>query len=91
VTIYITTPTSGASVKGAITFAVSISDSVPVTSVQYFLNGANLGAPVTTGPSYNFPWNSTSVNDGNYTLSASVTDAAGNVANSPSVPFQVAN
>ena len=49
-TISITTPTAGMTVSGAITVNASASDNVGVSSVQFQMDGANVGVQATTAP-----------------------------------------
>ena len=45
-TISLSSPFNGASVKGAVTLAASVSDNVAVTGVQFFVDGVPFGAEV---------------------------------------------
>lgn len=90
-TVGMTAPANGATVAGtAVTVAASASDNVGVTSVQFLLDGALLGAPVTTAP-YTLTWDSTTVANGSHTLSARAQDAAGNVGIAVAQSVTVAN
>lgn len=74
-TASITSPTSGASLSGTVTVTASASNSV---SVQFTLDGANLGSAVSgAGPSYSTLWNTTAAANGSHTLAAIATNAAG--------------
>jgi len=75
-TVSITSPLGNATVSGSVTVAATASDNVGVTSVQFTLDGANLGAAVTAAP-YTVVW-STAGLSGSHTLSAVASDAAGN-------------
>ena len=88
--VTLTAPASGATVSGAVTISADASDNVGVAGVQFRLDGANLGAEVTTSP-YSFNWNSTGVANGPHTLSAVARDAAGNTATAASVTVTVSN
>lgn len=72
-------PTSGSTVSGTVTVSVNATDNIGVTSVQFNLDGAPLGAPVSASP-YSTPWNTTAVANGTHTLTATARDAAGNPA-----------
>jgi hypothetical protein len=89
-TVSITSPASGSSVAGTINVNASASDNVQVAGVQFLLDGANLGAEVTSAP-YTVSWNTTTVANGGHTLSARARDAAGNTATATNVSFTVAN
>ena len=76
--IALTAPGDGSTVSGTVSVTATASDAGGVVGVQFFLNGAALGAEDTTAP-YAISWNSTSVaNGGPYELSAQARDAANN-------------
>lgn len=91
-TLSLTSPTSGQTVSGAITVSATASDpdNGGVARVQFLLDGANLGAPVTTAP-YSTAWNTTGSTNGPHTLSALAFDAAGNQGTAPNVNVTVSN
>ena len=75
--VTITSPTSGATVAGTITVNASVSPlGVLVGGVQFKLDGANLGAEVTTAP-YLVHWNTTTAINGSHTLTAVAFDVMG--------------
>jgi Concanavalin A-like lectin/glucanases superfamily/Bacterial Ig domain len=76
-TVSMTAPANGASVSGSVTVSANASDNVGVAGVQFLLDGAALGAEVTTAP-YSTTWNSATATNGAHTLSARARDAAGN-------------
>ena len=81
--ITITAPSSGAYVSGNVTVTSNATDNVGVASVQFKLDGANLGAALTgAGPTYSTVWNTAGAGDGPHTLLAVASDAAGNSASS---------
>ena len=91
-TVSITAPSSGASLTGTVTVSANATDKVGVTQVQFQLNGANLGSPMTgAGPSYGLSWNTTMTRNGTHILTAIATDAAGNSATSSGVTVTVNN
>jgi C1A family cysteine protease len=75
--VSITSPASGSTVSGTVSVGVSASDNVGVKSVALSVDGTVVST-LTAAP-YNFSWNTTNVADGNHSLSAKATDAAGNV------------
>jgi hypothetical protein len=89
-TVSITNPTSGQVVSGAIPVAAGAHDNVAVASVQFYLDGKPLGAPVTTPP-YAVNWETTTATAGAHTLSARATDTSGNVGEAAAVPVTVQN
>lgn len=88
-TVSITSPQSGATVSGTIAVTASASDNVAVASVQFLLDGAALGSPITTPP-YAISWNTASAGNGPHTLSAIATDSSGNTATAANVNVTVA-
>jgi len=68
--VSISSPGAGQTVSGTVTVSASASDNVGVTSVQFRLDGANLGAQDTGAP-YSVSWNTTGVANGSHTLSRS--------------------
>jgi Bacterial Ig domain/Glucodextranase, domain B/Abnormal spindle-like microcephaly-assoc'd, ASPM-SPD-2-Hydin/Fibronectin type III domain len=89
-TVAVTAPVAGTTVTSTVVVSGSATDNVGVAGVQFKLDGANLGAEVTTSP-YAVTWNTTTIADGDHVLTAVARDAAGNRATSPGVPVTVAN
>src|SRR6202007_28073 len=88
-TVSITAPAAG-TVTGTISVTANASDNVGVKGVQFLLNGANLGAEDLASP-YSISWNTTTVANGTYTLTARARDAAGNTTTSAGVIVTVNN
>lgn len=63
--------------SGILTLSATADDNVGVVGVQFQLDGVNLGQELQSYP-YTLQWNSTTVSDGNHTISATARDAAGN-------------
>jgi len=89
-TVAVTAPAAGTTVTSTVVVSGSATDNVGVAGVQLKLDGANLGAEVTTPP-YAVTWNTTTIADGAHVLTAVARDAAGNRATSPGVTVTVAN
>ena len=85
-TISITAPAPGP-VSGTVNVTASVVDDFGA-SVQFQLDGANLGAPVTTEP-YTTSWVTTTATAGVHTLTAIATDPANNTATSAPVSVTV--
>ena len=68
----------------------SASSGVGVASVQFQLDGANLGAAVTSSP-YSVSWNTITASNASHTLTAIATDTAGNKTTSTAVTVTVSN
>jgi glucose/arabinose dehydrogenase/PKD repeat protein len=88
--VAMTAPAAGATVTGNVTVSADASDNIGVVGVQFLLNGAALGAEDTSAP-YSIAWNSNTVSNGSYQVSARVRDAAGNLATSPARTVTVNN
>ena len=89
-TVAITSPTNGVTVSGAVNVTAAATDNVAVASVQFQLDGANLGAPITTAP-YTDSWNTAGAANGGHTLTAVAVDTSGNKATSAPVTVTVNN
>jgi hypothetical protein len=87
-TVAITSPAAGATVAGTVTVTASASDNNSVASVQFKIDGVDLGARDTIAP-YSIAWNTTTTGAGAHTLSAVARDAAGNSRTSAAVTVTV--
>ncbi len=85
-----TAPAGGATVSGTVTLQATASDNVGVTSVQFTVDGANLGAADTSAP-YAASWDTTAAAAGPHTIRAVAGDAAGNSTTSAPVTVTVDN
>ena len=89
----VTAPTSGSTVGGTnVTLsAIAVpSQGNTISQVQFQVDGANVGSPVTTSP-YNYAWDSTSVSDGSHTITAIATDSGSRQGTSAGVIVTVRN
>ena len=89
-TVAVTAPAGGTTVSGTVTVQANASDNVAVTSVQFTLDGAALGAADTSAP-YSTSWATTTATAGPHTLRAVARDAAGNETTSAGVTVTVDN
>jgi hypothetical protein len=89
-TVSLTGLSNGATVSGVTTLTAAASDNVAVGSVQFLLNGNPLGAPDLSAP-YSLAWDTRSLANGSYTLTAKATDMAGNTKTSAAVTVIVNN
>jgi Bacterial Ig domain/Right handed beta helix region/Protein of unknown function (DUF1565) len=90
-TVSITAPAAGVKVSGStVALSANASDNVAVASVQFKLDGANLGSALTASP-YTMTWDSTAVADGSHTLTAVATDTSSNRTTSAALTFSVSN
>lgn len=86
--VNISSPSNGSTVTGTINVAVNVSDNVGVKSVSLAVNGTNVSS--SSSSPFTNSWNSATVTNGSYTLTATATDAAGNKASS-SIQVNVSN
>ena len=89
-TVTLTEPLDGATVSGTVSISANATDNVMVASVQFQLDGANLG-PADTAAPYTMVWNTTSVANGTYQLRAIAQDTSNNSAISNVVTVTVNN
>src|SRR5260221_3518655 len=88
--VAMTSPSPGAYLRGTTAVGANATDNVAVAGVQFKLDGANLGAEVTTSP-YGVSWNTAAAANGTHSLSAVARDAAGNTTTSTAVAVTVDN
>lgn len=77
------------SLNRSTTLTASVTAAAGVTRVEFLVDGSTI-ATVTTSP-YTTTWDTTGVSDGNHTLTARVTDAAGATATTQGVTIAVNN
>jgi hypothetical protein len=88
--IAVVQPVTAAVVSGIASVSAQASDNVGVTSVQFLLDGAPLGTPLTVAP-FQVPWSTTGIANGTHVLSATARDAAGHVATASPITITVRN
>ena len=77
----LTSPTAGATVSGTVQLAATAADQVGIWKVDYKVDGTTKGT-VTGPPPYSYAWSSLQVADGAHTVTALITDYAGNTVSS---------
>jgi hypothetical protein len=88
-TVNLTAPAAG-NVSGTVTVSANAADNIGIAGVQFLLNGANLQAEDISAP-YSISWNTASVANGTYTLTARARDGAGNLTTSAGIVVTVNN
>ncbi|BCS54949.1 DUF4082 domain-containing protein [Geobacter sp. SVR] len=88
-TVSITSPAANAVLSGTASVQAAAADNIGVAKVELYLNGT-LYATYGSAP-YAFSWNTTSVANGVYNLTAKAYDAAGNSTQSTAVSVTVSN
>jgi hypothetical protein len=76
-TVGFTSPAANQTVSGNVVITVTATDNVGVTGVRVTVDGTQLGAELTAAP-YAFNWNTTTLVNGNHTLTAFARDGAAN-------------
>ena len=89
--VTITAPSNNATVSGTITLAATATDSDSAVSfVQFQVDGANVGAKLTSTP-YSILLDTTALSNGSHTLTAVAQDPSANKGMSSPVPITVSN
>ena len=86
--VVVTVPSGNLS--GTVTLSAVASDNVGVAGVQFLVNGNPVGNEDPAAP-YGVSWNTTTVANGTYAVTARARDAAGNTTTSTAVNVTVAN
>jgi uncharacterized protein (TIGR03118 family) len=76
--VTLTAPTG--SLKGTVTLSAAVTDSIAVGKVEFFANSVSLG--VANAAPFSISWDTTKIADGSVKVSATATDADGNVGSS---------
>ncbi|MGZ3955629.1 MAG: Ig-like domain-containing protein, partial [Flavisolibacter sp.] len=88
--VSISVPTEGETVSGTTTLSAVASDVGGVAGVRFLLDGANLGGEILSPP-YNLSWDTTTVTNGSYRISAVARDIGGNTTTSSPINIIVFN
>ncbi len=88
-TVSMTAPTSGTTLSSTTLVSANAADNVGVDHVDFLSNGTVIGADASSP--YSINWNTTTVTNGTYTLTAKAYDAMGNFATSTGVSITVNN
>jgi hypothetical protein len=89
----VTAPMAGSTVGGtSVTLSATATPSQGfiITQVQFQVDGLNVGSPVTNSP-YNYSWDSTSVSDGQHSITAVATDSGSRQGISDPISVTVRN
>jgi peptidoglycan/xylan/chitin deacetylase (PgdA/CDA1 family) len=88
-TVSLTSPTSGATVGGAVTLSANATSPIGIARVDYLVNGCTV-ASSTTAP-FTTTWNSSTVVDGPATFTARAVDISGSQATSTGATATISN
>jgi Protein of unknown function (DUF3607). len=91
--VSIIAPAAGSYLRGStVSITASSSDNIAVASLQFKLDGSNLGSLITNPSSpYSISWNTILEDEGSHTLRAVVIDSNGNIATSAPIAVTVDN
>jgi subtilisin family serine protease len=90
-TASITAPTNGATISGSATLSATATDNVGVTKVSFYRGTTLIDTDTTASPSYAITWDTTTVPDGTYSLTAKAYDVAGNIGTTSAINVTVKN
>lgn len=88
-TVTLSNPVNNAILSGTATLAANASDNIGVSRVEFYSNGTLVSATNVTP--YSYSWNTTSVANGAYTLTAKAYDASNNIGQSSNISVTVNN
>jgi hypothetical protein len=89
-TVTITSPQNNSSVSEVVSITCMSSDNEGVEKVELWVNGVSTGITDNTEP-YLFDWNTTTLEDGNYTIIVRSYDTNGNTTDSDPITLTVDN
>src|SRR5262249_50685722 len=76
-TVSFTAPANNATVSGSVLISANATASVGLASVQFQVDGSNIGSPVASAP-YQVNLDTTALSNSSHTVTAIATDTAGN-------------
>ena len=88
--VTITSPPFGAILSGTILISASVAGNFSAASVQFQVDGGNVGGPIINAP-YAYSLDTTMLFNGGHVLTAVAADQSNNVATSPAVTVIVSN
>jgi hypothetical protein len=86
--VSVTAPSAGATVSGSVGLSATVSGTAQ--SVQFKVDGSNVGSAMTTPP-YSVAWNSSATANGVHAITAAALDGVGNLAVSAPVSVTISN
>ncbi len=76
----ITSPSAGATISGTVTVKAGAGDDYGVAKVEFLVDGSLIGVDTQGADGWTASWNSTTVSDGQHTITATATDTTGQTA-----------
>jgi hypothetical protein len=89
--IQVTSPLGPTPVSGSVSLQATAADDVGVSDVQFLIGGSVVGHTTSGSPAYSLAWNSGTMPNGTYVLTARARDAVGNTTTSSPVQITVNN
>ena len=90
-TVAISSPSSGANLRGAVTIQANAADDHGVAQVEFFDGATPIGTDTNGANGWSVSWNTAAVGDGSHSLTAVATDTASHTTTSASVGVTVDN
>jgi hypothetical protein len=88
--VQITTPNAGSTVSAVVTVAANAASGQGIASVTFYVDGAQIGTPI-TAPPFLTTWDTETSTAGQHALTATAIDSTGNSGTSPGVTVTVDN
>lgn len=88
--VTVSNPDAGATVSAVVIIGATVADSAPITSLQFYIDGTAVGAPLTAAPYLMF-WDTQSLSQGQHSITAQATDTLGLTGTSAAVTVTVDN
>ncbi len=89
-TVSITSPQDGSTVNEIVTITCILTDNKGIEKVELWVDGVSTGVTDNTVP-YSFEWNTTTYDDGSYTITVRSYDNSGNMTDSDPITLIVDN
>lgn len=88
--VSVTSPTDGSTISGIVSLSANASDDTAVAGVQFLVDGNPIGSEITSSP-YSHNLDTTTLSDGNHSVTATARDSAGNQQTSTAIQLSVNN
>jgi hypothetical protein len=89
-TVQMSSPTNGSILSSIVTLYATAGSSQQISNVSFYVDLAPVGTPVSAAP-YMISWDTSTVKDGQHSITAAATDSLGNTNNSVPVTVMVDN
>jgi hypothetical protein len=89
-TVQMASPTNGSILSSTVTLYATAGSSQQISNVSFYVDLAPVGTPVSSAP-YMISWDTSTVKDGQHSITAAASDSLGNTSNSVPVTVTVDN